>query len=187
MQPVVWLSLRIALRWVEPEVWREVIVPETITLRKLHHVIQSAMGWYDCHLHEFVIGDRHYGVPDPDGSDWDPIPLESENGVSLLKALGRSKRLKYIYDYGDCWEHTVTIGRRLLPPPTQTRIAALCVAGENACPPEDVGGAPGYDEFRRAIADPNHEEHEDMLEWFGSAFDPARCDIALINRRLTKL
>lgn len=47
-----------------------------------------------------------------------------------------------------------------------------------ACPPEDVGGAPGYDEFLEALADPEHEQHDDMVRWSGRPFDPedARID-----------
>lgn len=181
--PAAWLQLRIALREVKPEVWRVVLVPETITLTKLHQVIQAAMGWHGGHLHEFIIGERHYGIPDPDG--WDPFPVTAEKGVRLLKALGHSKRLKYLYDFGDGWEHSVTIERRL--PPTPSQASVVCVIGQNACPPEDVGGPPGYEEFLRAIGDPDHEEHEQMLNWCGGEFDPKRCDIELINRRLAEL
>lgn len=185
LEPVAWLHLRIALRWVAPEVWRVVVVPETITLNHLHHVIQAAMGWSGGHLHEFIIGGRHYGTPDPDG--WDRSAVTSEKGVALLKVLGRGKRLTYLYDFGDGWEHTVAVGRRVPPPPTQKRAPVLCLAGENACPPEDVGGPPGYEEFLLAIADPTHEEHEHMLEWCGGEFDPTRCDLEMINQRLAEL
>jgi Plasmid pRiA4b ORF-3-like protein len=181
--PVAQLQLRMELEWVMPPVWRVVLVPETIQLHHLHQVIQIAMGWLGGHLHEFMVGEQRYGEPDP---EWDvPGSVIVEKGTALVKALGRAKRFRYIYDFGDGWEHRLTVERRLAPADGSRQ--ALCVAGENACPPEDVGGPPGYDNFLQAIADPSQEEHEDMLEWCGGSFDPTRCDIARINRQLKRL
>ena len=59
-----------------------------------------------------------------------------------------------------------------------------CLDGANACPPEDVGGPPGYEELLDAIRDPRHEEHAAMLEWCGGAFDPTIFDIARVNDTL---
>ena len=59
----------------------------------------------------------------------------------------------------------------------------VCVDGENACPPEDCGGTPGYAELLRVLADPDHEEHEQFLKWVGGAFDPEEFDVALANAR----
>lgn len=58
---------------------------------------------------------------------------------------------------------------------------ALCVAGENACPPEDVGGMPGYYDILHVISSPDHEEHEEMLEWCGGSFNPQFFDIDATN------
>ena len=56
-----------------------------------------------------------------------------------------------------------------------------CVAGKRACPPEDCGGVWGYADFLKAINDPGHESHEEMLEWIGGSFDPEKFDIAEVN------
>jgi hypothetical protein len=62
-----------------------------------------------------------------------------------------------------------------------------CTAGENACPPEDVGGTGGYASFLEAIADPKHEEHHAMLDWVGYPFDRRAFDLNVINQRLARI
>lgn len=181
--PVAQLQLRIELEWVTPSVWRRVLVPETITLAQLHRVIQVAMGWSDSHLHEFAVGRERYGTPDP---DWDALgAVHSERGVALRTALGRAKRIEYSYDFGDGWQHVITVEKVLAPSAHGYR--AECIGGESACPPEDVGGPPGYAYFLEALADPAHEEHEDMRRWCGGAFDATAFDIKRVNQRLGRL
>jgi hypothetical protein len=89
------------------------------------------------------------------------------------------------YDFGDSWEHEILI-EDLWRAELGLKFA-VCVDGQNACPPEDVGGYPGYEEFREAIADPDHQERDRMLDWVGGAFDPAEFDLALGNARLQKV
>ena len=109
------LQLKIELAWIKPLIWRRVVVPESITLPKLHQVIQVAMGWMACHLHEFEIAGEHYGIPDPD-FEWGE-PVRSEQRVRLGTALGAAKSFRYTYDFGDDWEHRIKIEKRLPPIP----------------------------------------------------------------------
>lgn len=177
------LQLRIELAWIKPAIWRRVVVPETITLPKLHQVIQAVMGWLDCHLHEFEIAGERYAIPDPDYDFGEPV--RSEQRVRLATALGGAKSFRYVYDFGDDWEHRIKVERRLPPDPLFN--TALCLGGANASPPEDVGGAPGYADFVVAMADPNHLEHHDMLEWYGAPFDPAAFNTSAIDLRLHRI
>lgn len=181
------LQLRIELKHSSPVIWRSVLVPDNITLVKLHRVIQEAMGWYDCHLHEFVIDHRHYGMVDPEEDpSWGIGPeLIDEKRKKLEKVLGRNRRFEYLYDYGDSWWHTITLENRL--PLTSARPGMVCIGGEMACPPEDVGGLGGYFEFIEAMKDPQHEEHENLMEWWGEAFDPRAFDLIQINKRLKQI
>ena len=173
-------QLRIELLYVEPAIWRRILVPATIKLHKLHVVLQWTMGWAGGHLHEFVIGPNHFGVPDP---DFDTPPLmQRDDRITLAVALGKRKFFVYLYDFGDGWEHQVTI-EKLLPPDPGLKLP-LCLDGANACPPEDVGGPPGYGDFLQAIKDPTHEEHESMLEWCGGSFDPTAFQTDDINAAL---
>jgi len=178
------VQLRVELRHLKPAIWRRLLVPDTITLARLHRVLQIAMGWTDSHLHEFDIGGARYGIPDPDWPDSPPVTPEGR--VTLVRAIAPGvKQFGYLYDFGDNWEHTVRVEAVLdneLGAP-----APICTDGANCCPPEDVGGVSGYLEFLQAIKDPMHEEHEDMLRWAGRHFDPAAIDIDAVNARLLKL
>lgn len=176
------LQLRIELKWLKPTIWRRVRVPANITLGKLHPVIQIAMGWTDSHLHEFVIGEQRYGLSDP---DWDlSHEIITETRVRLDAALAGRKTFTYIYDFGDSWDHKLKV-EKILPPEALTH--PICDAGEYACPPDDVGGVPGYVEFVEAIIDPDHPEHAEMLEWCGGSFDPQLFNINFVNRQLKRI
>ena len=87
--------------------------------------------------------------------------------------------------FGDGWEHSVKVEELVTPPADSRRIR--CIAGENACPPEDVGGPHAYFEFLAAITDPTHEEHSNMLQWVGGSFDPVAFDITDVNERLATI
>jgi hypothetical protein len=177
-------QLKIELLDVFPTVWRRLVVPETIKLPKLHLVFQAALGWTNSHLHEFVIDGVRYSGPDPDFDD--ELEQVDERGVLLHKALGMDARcFDYVYDFGDDWHHVVLVEDQHLDakPPKSVR----CIGGENACPPEDVGGAFRYAEFLTAIRDPNHEEHEAYQEWSGGRFDPSHFDLDAANRALSKI
>ena len=52
------------------------------------------------------------------------------------------------------------------------------------CPPEDWGGVWGYADFLEAIQQPDHPEHESMLEWVGGAFDPDAFILSEVNQLL---
>ncbi len=175
------LFLHVELDDVEPKVWREVAVPETVTLPKLHMILQYAMGWCGGHLHEFQFMDESYGMPDP---DWGGT-VRSERRVTLKRALGRTKHFTYLYDFGDGWSHSIRVRRAAPRDPALTQV--ICLGGENACPPEDVGGPWGYAEFLEIIADPAHEEHDAMLAWCGGSFDAKRFDTAAVDRLLAKI
>ena len=177
-------QLRIELKHIEPVVWRRVLVPDTVTLPKLHVIVQWAMGWTNSHLHEFLIGRKRYGMIAEDWPDEDPYLDERRVRLKSFLESG-TRRFIYLYDFGDHWEHTIRV-EDLVGPEGQDR-RVRCVAGENACPPEDVGGAPGYFEFLAALKDLTHEQHAEMLQWIGGSFDPAAFDIAETNERLATI
>jgi Plasmid pRiA4b ORF-3-like protein len=176
-------QLRVELLHLKPAIWRQILVPGSIKLPKLHSVLLWTMGWEGGHLHEFVFGHTNYGIPDPD-FPIDP-PMLNEARVPLTTALGALKSFTYLYDFGDNWQHRVKV-EKVLPPDPELRLP-VCLAGRNACPPEDVGGGPGYIEFLEAIIDPSHEEHQQMIEWCGGSFDPDSFDLDAVNRRLSQI
>lgn len=172
-------EFRVTLQDVTPPVWRLIQVPEDYTLWDLHVAIQDAMGWNDSHLHAFKITDprtgdcEEYGIPE--GADPWGEPCTADWKVTTKKVFKRAgAAADYEYDFGDSWEHTVVLERIL---PREARVKyPRCVDGKNACPPDDCGGSPGYERLREILANPKHEEFEEMQEWIGHPFDPRRFD-----------
>jgi hypothetical protein len=167
--------LRITLDEVVPTVWRRLLVPGSVRLAKLHLMFQAAMGWTNSHLHSFRIGDRLFGM------QFDDYPEEEldEKGVTVLSAIGRHRRFSYEYDFGDSWDHEIVVEDLMRLPRGLKH--AVCLDGQNACPPEDCGGAHGYAELLEVLADPTHEDHEHFTSWVGGPFDPTFFDLAAAN------
>lgn len=174
------LQVRIELRGTKPKVWRRVLVPQTITLVQLHLVIQAAFGWGHSHLHEFIAGDgERYGTADP---MYDP-PGSIKSEKTRLTTVLRTSTLSYVYDFGDYWDHRITIEKTLAVDALFT--LPFCVGGAGATPPEDCGGVAGYADFMRAMADPNDPEHAHLAEWIGvDSWDPKVFDSIEANDRL---
>ena len=169
-------QVKVTLQGVKPPVWRRLLVQSSISLRKLHDVLQDALGWTDAHLHLFDVRGQTYGVPDPDFAN----DMRSDAKVQLDQMLVREKdAMFYDYDFGDGWRHKIVL-EKIVPPTSETR-APLCIAGARACPPEDCGGVWGYANLLEVIANPSHPEHEDMLEWLGDEFDPAHFELEEVN------
>jgi hypothetical protein len=172
-------QLKVTLRDSHPPIWRRVQVPKELTLERLHDVLQIVMGWTDSHLHQFKLGDRYYGTPDPDA----PFEVISEKRVRLDKVLpGPKARMVYEYDFGDSWQHDVVLEKEV--PATPGQLYPLVLAGERECPPEDVGGIGGFYHFLDIITNPKHPEHPEMMQWVGGRFDPEAFDLQQINRAL---
>ncbi len=175
-------ELRVTLLDIKPPVWRRVAVPSDITLAKLHKVIQILFFWTDSHLHEFRCGDMICAMPDP---DYDAPDVVDDRRVKLNEVMDKpGDRIVYCYDFGDDWQHRIDLKRIEAPLPDKKY--PVCLEGARACPPEDCGGPPGYENFLRALADPKHEEHELYTDWIGGEFDPEAFDISGINAELRK-
>src|SRR5690349_10920355 len=141
------------------------------------------MGWEHSHLHEFRIGGQRYSVPSRDDVFMKAPPCINERKAFLSDLLHRpGAKAVYTYDFGDSWEHSITVEKVSVP---EAGVAyPLCTGGERHGPPEDCGGIGGFCNMLEALADPDHEEHEDMREWIGGSFDPAAFSIEAVNHRL---
>jgi hypothetical protein len=165
--------LKITLDDVKPAVQRRVEVPLTIRLDRLHLVFQAALGWTNSHLYEIRARDIGWGMADPEWGDG-PLDATKSRLIDVLEDVG-VKTLKYLYDFGDGWEHTIRVERiadaiRGLPYP-------ILLNATGRCPPEDVGGPWGYNDLLEALADPSHERHDELTEWIGGSFDPLACKV----------
>jgi hypothetical protein len=174
-------QIKVTLDDTHPPVWRRILVPGNTTLLKLHDILQIVMGWEDYHLHMFTIAGEFYGNPADD--EYGDLGTLNESRYKLSQLFdSEGQRFSYEYDFGDSWDHTLLVEKIL--PPEESQRYPLCLKGKRACPPEDVGGVWGYENFLEAIADPNHEEHDEYLEWVGWEFDPQAFDLEEINARL---
>ncbi len=173
------LQLKVSLRGVsKPPVWRRLLVPADTRLDRLHGVVQTAMGWTDTHLHVFSTAVGDFGILDPE------LGFRDERTVRLSQFFKQpGDRIRYAYDFGDGWEHDIVLEKRLTSDAVER--VPTCLSGKGACPPDDCGGPWGYVDLKDALADPRHEDHEDMLDWLGleraEDFDPVACDLGEIN------
>lgn len=175
-------QIKVTIEGSEPPIWRRIQVPSSISLNKLHKILQKVMGWETCHLHEFIVGREHFGEPHPEYG----FEMKDDKKTRLSEVASRTgDRFTYVYDFGDGWRQELKVERIDLPEPGT--VYPILLGGECACPPEDCGGIGGYAGFLEAIRNPDHEEHERMLEWIGGSFDPEVLDLDEINRRLKRI
>ena len=178
-------QLKVTLKESHPPIWRRIQLRDC-TLGKLHEVLQVAMGWKDSHLHQFIVRGERYGPADPEDADWDmKIEDEEKLSISQVAKMVRRGRIIYEYDFGDSWQHDILLEKLFEPEPNVSY--PRCIEGARACPPEDVGGVWGYAGFLEAISDPNHEDHDEKVEWIGGEFDPSTFDLDAVNRELREL
>ena len=179
-------ELEIVLLEIEPKIWRRFAVRSNHSLMVLHDIIQMVMGWKDCHLHEFAIGDQVYTARYPELDDFDERKTRDEKRSYLREVLGgEGSRFVYRYDFGDGWRHNLKVLK--VSQPEEGVRYPVCLSGERSCPPEDVGGPWGYTEMLEALADPKHEEHDSYIEWLGKKFEPDVFDLKAVNRMLRNI
>ena len=145
-------QFKVTLRGIHPPIWRRIQVWEDATLAQLHRALQVVMGWENCHLHEFRVGLKIYGVPDLD-DERKIIDVKRTRIHDAVQNVGTA--FEYVYDFGDYWQHDLLLEAILQPDPDTSY--PRCIAGERNCPPEDVGGSGGYENYLAALADPEQK------------------------------
>jgi hypothetical protein len=203
------LTVRLSLDDTDPEVWRRLTIPGELDLGRVHDALQEAMGWTNSHLHRFYLGDPYdspYFVTEYDLEEGEEGTLESD--ARLDQVLREPEdTLTYEYDFGDGWTHTVLL-ESVAPMPSSATSAArtaaaasaaayplVCLAGERACPPEDVGGIPGYEEVADWVRDGEDPAVDlasgltpaEMRDWLPAAWHPDHFDLDEVNAALSRL
>ena len=174
--------LNVQLLDVEPTVQRRIVVSSDTLLPKLHKILQAVMGWEDAHMHQFIVGRTFY---------CSPIPEFMENAVNskavkigqLLQRKG--SKILYEYDFGDGWMHEIKLEKTVDPNDYPT--LPLCLAGENACPPEDCGGPWGFAELMETLKHPEDPGYPDAIEWLGEDYSPQLFDLEAVQKMLKRL
>ena len=179
------LKIELAPKFLKPTIWRLIEVDGRASLAKLHHFIQAAFGWSDAHLHEYKIHRARYGVPDPEFHDDD---YEDDRKFTLNQLLSKGDKFTYLYDFGDHWDHLITVKDVAVGPDFDMGGGAYVLDGERACPPEDVGGVGGYEEMLQLMEnEPDSPEALDLYNWLGGLFDPESFDIRMANAAISRM
>ena len=173
--------LKIVLNDIKPLIWRRFIVDADIKLPDLHKVIQTVMGWTNTHLHQFMIKGDYYSAPDEDS-----MSEYIDYRKTLLSQVVNQEGMEftYEYDFGDSWEHTITLEKILSK--DQNKYCPVCLDGERSCPPEDCGSSIGYKHLLEVLRNPAHEEYAELSEWVGDYFESEEFDIEIVNKLLKK-
>jgi len=181
-------QLKVVLLGSKPSIWRRLRVPGNANLGWLHAVLQVAMGWTNSHLHHFLTSDARYADPrQTEDIGFGEEPDRDENKARLMQvAPDAGVPFGYEYDFGDSWEHKITV-EKILPPDRAAATSALCLDGARACPPEDCGGIWGYANLLKVLKNPKHPEHKDLKAWAGGSVDAETFDPAHVNLWLRKL
>lgn len=185
-------QFHISLLDVEPMIWRRIRVPAYITFDKLHEIIQVVMGWENCHLYEFRYGPQRIGIPDEEflAPDQQTVVDASRRSLQSMK-FSPDDFMTYTYDFGDNWVHLIRVEAVLAGDESRPKIE--CLAGERACPPEDIGGSQGYQEFRALLCKPSSLEKRQQIEeeYAGlvdlNSFKPESFDLVDANKNLRSL
>ena len=172
------LQIKVSLLESYPLIWRRVLIPSDFNLSQLHEVLQIVMGWQNKHLYRFDINGQEYGEHEAEFED--EIEIKSAPQFTLSDVAGKSERFVYSYDFGDDWQHEVVIEKSFKY--DENYNYPICIGGENACPPEDCGGVPGYVEFLKHLLDEDDGDHLDTKAWIGGFFDPKTFDPNRINQ-----
>lgn len=180
-------QFKITLLNVQPAIWRRIQVQDC-TLDRLHNYIQTVMGWTNSHLHEFEIKGQRYGDPELLDDGFADCKCVDSTKTMLSDVLPKTRKrlaLKYEYDFGDGWEHEILFEG--CPTPAIGQKYPLCLEGERACPPEDVGGVEGYSEFLKSIQNRQHKKKRaETLEWVNGWFDPDEFDATTATKSMQK-
>lgn len=181
-------QIKINLHDSKPTITRTVLIAETMTFSDLHYVIQGAMGWENCHLHQFEVDGLRISTQKDFDAFGDDDALDGAE-IKLSQYLREDSKLSYDYDFGDNWQHILTVQKVLAPDPKLKY--PTCVKGKNACPPEDCGGIWGYVELLEVLANPVHEEYDEMREWLDldddEVYDPTFFDVKEANANIADM
>lgn len=174
-------EFEVAIRDIEPRIWRRFLLSSTVSFKALHEAIQDASGWWlNYHLFEFQSTSSRSKWPEviagcPD--EFEPNnPLASRVRLSQFFTGLAPQACLYLYDFGDGWEADIVL-RNVVELPDKFKRKLL--DGARAFPHEDCGGVSGYErmvEFVRTGKDPYNEEPDELREWL-DGWDPEKFDL----------
>lgn len=181
LQPPVIFQIKISLVGITPTIWRRLQVPSDLFLHDFHKIIQTAIGWENSHLHQFVKNGRTFGVADDEFETSDRFM--DYTSIRLIDILNKeNEMIQYTYDLGDNWIHEITLEKKLKP--SINDFYPFCTDGERNCPPEDCGGPWAFMEMLKILKMPSHPDHSELMEWLDEEWNPEVFNIDIVNEML---
>ncbi|MEN9632753.1 MAG: hypothetical protein RL077_1157 [Verrucomicrobiota bacterium] len=182
-------QLKVVMLGSAPPIWRRLQVPGDAKLDWLHAVLQVTIGWTNSHLHQFKVGEICYSDTRHHSAEFeDDQKILEERKFDLRQIAPREQDvILYEYDFGDSWDHEITVEKILQNTAASSSTSARCLDGARACPPEDCGGISGYEDLLKILGNRKHPEHKRMKEWLGRPVDAAAFDVEKTNLWLRKL
>ncbi len=175
-------TLKVTLHGSKPPIWRRMKIAGGFSLLDLHYAIQSAMGWQNCHLFQFEKDGTCYTDLTELDASWE-LNLADAGDITLEDVLHLEKdKMVYLYDFGDSWEHEIVVEK--IEENAAVPDHPECVTGKRACPVEDSGGISGYQQMLVILADPAHQQRQEILDWVGDDLDPEHFDLTAVNEAL---
>ncbi len=185
LEPSTVYQLKVTLEGIRPPIWRRIQVRGDISLFKLHKILQEVMGWYDYHLHQFLIKGESYSVISRE-ADMLGDDFKNEKRFRLNRVISGEKfEFTYEYDFGDSWYHKILVEKIFMP--DEELKHPVCLKGKRSAPPEDCGGDGGYYHLLEALRDKGHPDHKYLMEWAGDEYDPEYFNVDEVNERLKKI
>lgn len=157
-------QLKITTKGIKPPVWRTVLVPNNITLADLHEVIVDLFGFYGYHLFAFIPGRQTNWIGTPSEDDFGE-PMVDAKSIKLWQQFTQSKKLGYMYDFGDSWEFTIELQKVLAPDNVITY--PTCLSGKGNHMLEDVGGIPGYEVITNWCRNKTKANAQKLIDFYG--------------------
>ena len=177
------LHLHLALRDVEPRIWRRMVVKESMWLARLHDAIQLAFGWFDYQMHRFTVNEAFYGNPVRRENQTE---IEDDRDFALADLeLAPKEAFLYEYFFGETWQVDVRV-EKIEAAQTGVKYPFL-TDGKHNGPPEDCGGPAGYKEVLYSLKHPEEPLSKEWLDWLGEGYDPHDLKLEKLNKALLKL
>ena len=182
-------QIKVKIKYSEPPIWRRILISDEINFLDLHEILQGAFNWENCHLYQFDI-DKKIGIGPPPNPAFDysfPDTLDASAVLVKTYLKKEKQKIEYTYDFGDSWEHEITL-EKILPIAADQKYP-LCIKGALNGPLEDSGGMWGHSSRMKVLKNPKHKDYDEVKEWMDAGgdddeYDPNHFSLEEINDRI---
>lgn len=177
-------QLKIQIKNSHPPIWRRLIVPAGLSFSQLSVVLNETMGWCGYHLSSFEFYHLRVRIEeeiaDMDDFGWYDFRMEDASETLIDTYLDTEEWFTYVYDFGDDWQHRVTV-EKVLQDYGENYAQVLKYKGET--PYEDCGGIDEYYELLEILKNPKHPQYKERKMWVDQHFW-MEYDLGEVNQKL---